>query len=571
MKTNLVVSQIGCILWVLLLFISSRSYGQIYTFSQSQSPYQELTDYKSLDLDYVYGSFDEAPLGFDFKVFGKTCSSVDVFKELVSFPFSFGSYSAVYPFFILNAELIDLNPQFPGSSQVNYTTMGVPGERIFVLEFKRAGIQHSSQDSDTLLGFISFQLRLYEKNGDIEVHYGTSYILEKFETSQIIGLYKNNFTEGIGVYGPTDKLRVTERQSWYPPNPVEGIPTAGTVYRFSYDKDLLWNNLPSSYSSNIGWNMINGISTNSGLLNTGTIAAELGGALLGHSKYKDLEFAEKYFLSEKAVIKGLVTQNYGAAHSNDSASFSIYSVAPNGLPGNMLQQKKKPYRCLNLDGKLNFIAFDNPVSIADSFFVAFGLDAYNKVDKDTIGLYFTTADSTVWQNPGFGRVATRWFNNQWYDVLSTKMLSNRTQVILISDQYGGLNDFINLAVFPVVNFNVENTTKIEENLDCRPLSLKMGYALEETFIEQNHLKLHPNFPNPASAYTYLNFTLKDPSPITIQVYNAEGKLVFEEKKTSVEAGFHQYYLNTESFGAGVYLYLVRSAYSLLSSKIVISR
>jgi hypothetical protein len=563
MKTNLVVSQIGCILWVLLLLISCRSYGQIYTFSQSQLPYKELTDYKSLDLDYVYGSFDEAPLGFDFKVFGKTCSSVDVFKEFVSFPFSFGSYSAVYPFFILNAELIDLNPQFPGSSQVRYTTMGVPGEHIFVLEFKTAGIQND----DTLLGFINFQLWLHEKKGDIEVHYGPSATGENFTPLSNIGLYKNLLTDGIGLSGPTHKLRVTDEAS----SPVEGIPTAGTVYRFSYDKDLLWNNLPSSYSSNIGWNMINGISTNSGLLNTGTIAAELGGALLGHSKYKDLEFAEKYFLSEKAVIKGLVTQNYGAAHSNDSASFSIYSVAPNGLPGNMLQQKKKPYRCLNLEGKLNFIAFDNPVSIADSFFVAFGLDAYNKVDKDTIGLYLTTADSTVWQNPGFGRVAARWFNNQWYDVLSTKMLSNRTQVILISDQYGGLNDFINLAVFPVVNFNIENTTKIEENLDCKPLSSKMGYGIEETFIEQNHLKLHPNFPNPASAYTYLNFTLKDPSPVTIQLYTAEGRLVFEEKKTSVAGGFHQYYLNTESLGTGVYLYLVRSAYSLLSSKIVISK
>jgi hypothetical protein len=567
MKTNLVVSQIGYVLGVLLLLISGRSYGQIYTFSQSQSPYQELTNYTSLDLDYVYGSFDEAPLGFDFKVFGKPCSSLHVFKEFVSFPCSFSSQSVVYPFFILNAELFDLNSQFPGTSQVNYTTMGVPGEHIFVLEFKSAGIQ----DSTGLLGFISFQLRVYEKNGDIEVHYGPSYIKENFQTNQIIGLYKNISTDGIGVFGPTHNLRAIRHVSLYTPETIEGIPANGQVYRFSYDKDLLWNNLPSSYSSNVGWNMINGLSTNSGLLNTGTIAAELGGALLGHSKYKDLEFAEKYFLSEKAVIKGLVTQNYGAAHSNDSASFSIYSVASNGLPGTRLQQKKKPYRCLNLDGKLNFIAFDNPVSVADSFFVAFGLDAYNKVDKDTIGLYFTTADSTVWQEPGFGRVAARWFNNQWYDVLSTKMLSNRTQVILISDQYGGLNDFINLAVFPVVNFNIENTTRIEENLDCKPLSSKMGYAIEETFIEQSHLKLHPNFPNPASAYTYLNFTLKNSSPITIQVYNTEGRLVFEAKKTSVAAGFHQYYLNTESFGAGVYIYLVQSAYSLLSSKIVISR
>jgi hypothetical protein len=372
--------------------------------------------------------------------------------------------------------------------------------------------------------------------------------------------------KGIGLYGKPSDLLITERVIDDFPHPMDGIPAEGTVYRFGFDRDLVWNNL-----SVLGWELINGTTTRSGMQNIGFVRSEIGGALLGHNKYKDLEFAEKYFLSEKAVIKGMVTQNYGAAHSRDSASFSIYTVAPNGLPGGLLVQQKKPYTCLNLSGKMNFITFDKPLAVSDSFFVAFGLTPYNRVAKDTVGLHYTIADQDEKNNYRYGRVATRWFNKQWYDVYTTKLISNRTNIISIENNFGISNDLIQLAVFPVVNFNLDNQSLIAGNLVCRPSGNKTEAheAITGNFIEHNHLRLHPAFPNPASTYTYINFTLREPSPVTIQLYDEKGSLVLSHKQSLLPDGFHQLYLNTSTLKAGMYTYVIQTSQSLLSSKIVI--
>lgn len=549
------------------VLLTYKSFGQVYTFSQHKAPFKELTTFTSLDPASVYDSFEMVDIGFGFKIQDKTYTSLFVIDGLVTFlPTSRGRYDV----FVFETELIDINPILPGASKVNYTTIGEAGERIFILEWNNAGIA----PDDNLIGFIKFQLWLYEKSSAIEIHYGPN-ILNPGQTSLAgIGFWKVHTTrEGINIYGTPDGLRINNR--WFAdPNPMEGIPKDSTVYRFSYGNDLVWNNLLSRHTElSVGWGLINGINNNSGRLTTGLLVPELGGALLGHNKYKDVEFGEKYFLSEDALVKGLVTQNYGAVHSNDSATFSVYTVASNGLPGNLLQQKKKPYRCLDLEGNLNFIAFDNPVQVTDSFFVAFGLSPYQQVHLDTIGLYFTAADSSLPENKQFGKVVARWFNNQWYDVLNTRMLSNRTEVVLIEDRYGIVNETINLSVFPVVNFNLDSLNKIQENLNCKPLAQRKdkGLRIQESFIEHNNLKLHPNFPNPAKSHTYLNFTLKTNSSVTIQIYNSAGVLVLEEKKGVLNSGFQQLYINTDALTNGVYLYVVRSDNALLSSKIVVNK
>jgi hypothetical protein len=67
---------------------------------------------------------------------------------------------------------------------------------------------------------------------------------------------------------------------------------------------------------------------------------------------------------------------------------------------------------------MNFIPFDQNLTVSDSFFVAFGLSPYTRVAKDTVGLYYTLADKEERTKYRYGNVAFRWFNKQWYDVLT---------------------------------------------------------------------------------------------------------------------------------------------------------
>jgi hypothetical protein len=188
-----------------------------------------------------------------------------------------------------------------------------------------------------------------------------------------------------------------------------------------------------------------------------------------------------------------------------------------------------------------------------------------------VGLFYSLADEEEEYNFVKGRVAARWFNGHWYDVYANQMLSNRTNIIAIEDNFSISNDLIHLAVCPVVNFNLDNKALIAGNQQCRPSGNKTQAtnAITENFIEHNHLKLHPNFPNPANAYTYINFTLKEPSPVNIQLYDSKGSLVLTRNHTAMDEGFQQIYLSTSTLKAGIYTYVIQTSQSRLSSKIII--
>lgn len=562
---------------VILFFLSLafQSVAQVYTFAQRQATYQELATYQSLSADEVLGDgtsskLVEINLDFEFKFFKNTYNSMIIGQgELLLTrnkpPFD-GSVNAILPFL---RSLASLNKLVPNFSEVKYATTGTPGNRILIVEWKRAGIYDS--EVDEIIGYVSFQARLFEKNGDIEFHYGPSFLADEFLCYQEIGVYKWGKTpniEGIGLYGDPVDLFVTDKEIPDFPFPMNDIPQEGTIYHFGYDRDLVWNNL-----NFMGWEVINGVAASSGRQNLGMVRKEIRGALLGHNFYKDQEFAEKYFLSEKAVIKGMVTQNYGSATSKDSASFSIYAVAPNGLPGNLLVRKKEAYRCLNLTGKLNFISFDTPLTVTDSFFVAFGLSPYEQLSKDTVGLYFTLADDSL-ENYNYGRTAFRWFDNNWYDTYSTKTITNRIGIdiyrdFLIDNKVN--HDRMHLAVFPVVNFNTENTSLIDDNLNCPPPGQRQLVTdITEEYIEHNGLKLHPCFPNPANTSTTLNVSLQQAGNLTIFVYDAKGNQMLNHSQ-EVDSGLQSLQVDTSGFPPGIYLYVVHTGKATLASRFMVQK
>ncbi len=565
--TNPFLHLLAC--YACLLLPVAPAPGQVYTFSKGSAAYQPLRNPQLENLfDEITASSVSMELGFRFRYYDRYFTKLEVFDEgLIAFtngPITSGSH--IMFCFSGYANDIDDYGEVDAKSEIKYETTGNPGNQVFTLEYNTIALldKHRSVPHN-LVGVISYQLKLYENNGDIEIHFGNSIASPGSLYPSYTGIY-NVFPalRGLGVYGYTHDLKITPLVlDDFGAYGLLGIPPAGTVYRFGFDRDLTWNNLPG-----VGWDVINGMASGSGSPNSGFVNGDVGGALLGHNRYKDREFAEKYYLSEKAVVKGMASQHYGSATSEALASFSLYAAGPDGLPGAQLAQQRVPYRCLNREGALNYVPFDTFTAVQDSFFVAFGLAPYEQVSGDTLGLYYISADPAQPGITAFGRTAARWFDGRWYDVYSTKMLTNRVKGYAFTDSSALDLDLVHLALFPVINFNVASTGALAGNLNC-PADGRVVTGLAANYAARGDLRLHPCYPNPAVGQVCIPFSLQRPGRVTLAVFDALGRPVYQGQHAFGSPGLQRVYLDTGHYPGGVYTAVVRTGQSVLATQFAV--
>lgn len=169
--------------------------------------------------------------------------------------------------------------------------------------------------------------------------------------------------------------------------------------------------------------------------NAGSGIGEGAGLLLGHNSHYRQQFAERYRIAKGDRVRGVIVHLGGAyAHGDHLVRFTLYTVAKNGLPGNLIAKQAVAYRDLDLSGKAMRIDFDSAIAIpndgnpnsgisseVDSFFVAFDLGdyAHGGYEGDTLGLYAcergcrSASDLDL-----FGRNAVQWHNHDkvdWHD------------------------------------------------------------------------------------------------------------------------------------------------------------
>ena len=65
--------------------------------------------------------------------------------------------------------------------------------------------------------------------------------------------------------------------------------------------------------------------------------------------------------------------------------------------------------------------------------------------------------------------------------------------------------------------------------------------------------LSQNIPNPATSFTYVNFSLKDKKNVVFNVYNSFGQLIKQEK---IIDGQSPLSIDTRPFASGTYFYQV---------------
>ena len=92
-------------------------------------------------------------------------------------------------------------------------------------------------------------------------------------------------------------------------------------------------------------------------------------------------------------------------------------------------------------------------------------------------------------------------------------------------------------------------------------------------LEQAELGLSVanNMPNPFSDVTTINFELKESSPVSIQVVDVNGRLVFQQNLGNRSAGNHIYQLNGSTFAPGVYHYTLTAGETRISHSMVVAR
>ncbi|MEO5586052.1 MAG: LamG-like jellyroll fold domain-containing protein [Flavobacteriales bacterium] len=83
------------------------------------------------------------------------------------------------------------------------------------------------------------------------------------------------------------------------------------------------------------------------------------------------------------------------------------------------------------------------------------------------------------------------------------------------------------------------------------------------------LQLFQNQPNPANGSTTISFQQPSTGPVSLRVYDLNGRLLTELVNGTLSSGKHAYMVDLTNVGAGVYFYELRSSGTVLTRKLLV--
>lgn len=254
------------------------------------------------------------------------------------------------------------------------------------------------------------------------------------------------------------------------------------------------------------------------------------GFYTGHNTYGDEEFGEKYLISGSGQLLGLIAIHGGTdGNSTMNAAYRVYQVANTGLPGAQIGSKSVSYSSIPVDGTNHFVAFDNPISVTDSFFVTLDLGDYTHNNPGTkrIAVAHSTDGTRPWSDfMVYGRNVVRWHSHGstpvWKDYRTENFAPN-----------SGLAPAVYFALFPIVQMGSASTVQF-------PGQFELGSA----------------FPNPVHGnYVFLPIHMKQNGEVKLQLFNMEGKLLAQQSQT-LTGGSHNLPFDRAAIPQGTYILLM---------------
>src|SRR5688572_13175295 len=156
-----------------VLLMAGQLNGQTYYFAAENANYTPIQGGQSL----VSGVWDNPqltiPIGFEFEFYGETISELYLpsYFSIVSLVESTDFVTSLFALF--GADLVDRGfIEGTQLSTIKSSVTGNAGFRVFTLEFDNAGFYGDLFLNGTSTDYVSFQLKLYEENGDIVYHFG---------------------------------------------------------------------------------------------------------------------------------------------------------------------------------------------------------------------------------------------------------------------------------------------------------------------------------------------------------------------------------------------------------------
>jgi hypothetical protein len=79
------------------------------------------------------------------------------------------------------------------------------------------------------------------------------------------------------------------------------------------------------------------------------------------------------------------------------------------------------------------------------------------------------------------------------------------------------------------------------------------------------------FPNPAKEFAVISINLEKSAVVDVTIYDMAGKLVYDNKGTSLESGEHKMKINTEDFATGNYVVMINADGAVLKEKLIVTK
>lgn len=116
-----------------------------------------------------------------------------------------------------------------------------------------------------------------------------------------------------------------------------------------------------------------------------------------------------------------------------------------------------------------------------------------------------------------------------------------------------------------INFRIESLPVTTRD---GVMTIEGSSAIGDLNHKAENIKLYQNIPNPLSNQTMIPFELKEADIVTLQIYDAIGRMVFE-KKEMCAAGMNEMALYTEGvLQKGMYVYCIRTRRDCISKKMI---
>jgi len=237
------------------------AFAQNYSFTTATATYADLTGTTPVSA----AGWDEKqylkPIGFNFSVGNQTVTDVAIDDNGQILFVDVAGQAVKGAVVAFASDMMDRgNTTTP--SAISMSTTGTAGSRITKIEWKNAGFfdqAHSTQTSVVPFAndFVNFQVWLYEGSNNVELRFGSNNITAANATAifgptggaatsiitGITGTGQSSTLTGVALQGPaaTPAMVSYTNATTFPS--VTGVPTTGTIYRFSTTTSGIAKNL----------------------------------------------------------------------------------------------------------------------------------------------------------------------------------------------------------------------------------------------------------------------------------------------------------------------------------------